>query len=113
MVRATIQTSAPSSRQFARRATPYRRATPEPASGSNQIEASINESYRQISRPGSDGFGGDRDEAAFGHKPMTGEMCRIRSARTVRRDDWLSTTEYLPGGSEVDEVMARAELSSK
>jgi HK97 family phage major capsid protein len=66
------------------------------------IEKNINELYLKTQRPG--WGGGHDDDVAFERRSAT-EMCNIRCTLTVPKDDGM-TTEYVPGGSEVDEAMA-------
>jgi HK97 family phage major capsid protein len=66
------------------------------------IEASVNELFRKVGRPGLSYSGGN--DADFERKSAI-EMCRTRYNERVPRDDGI-TKEYSPSSSEIDEAMA-------
>jgi HK97 family phage major capsid protein len=68
----------------------------------DQIEASINELFRKVGRPGM-GYSETAD-ADFERKSAT-EMCMIRHAERVPKVDGV-IKEYSPSNSEIDEAMA-------
>lgn len=74
------------------------------------IEANINDLYLKTSRPSAEG--GGRDDATFERKSAS-EMCRIRHTDRVPKDDGITTKEYLPSSSKIDEALARAAVSSR
>jgi HK97 family phage major capsid protein len=67
----------------------------------DELEVSVNTLYKKFGRPGMETHIDDVSE----RKSAT-EMCHIRRALTVPKCDGVSTTEYIPGSSEVDEAMA-------
>jgi hypothetical protein len=54
--------------------------------------------FRKVGRPGA-----DSGDIGFERKSAT-EMCHVRRALTVPKADGM-TTEYVPGGNEIDEAM--------
>lgn len=71
--------------------------------GLKSLESSVNDLYRQTHRPGAEWH--SADDEAFERKSAT-EMCRVRRALNMPRDDGLRTTEYVPGSGEIDEALA-------
>lgn len=69
------------------------------------IEKSVNELFRKAGRPRYNG--GERDDGADFERKSAFEMCAVRHAERVPKDDGV-TKAYLPSSGELDEARPRA-----